>query len=103
MLVEPERPERVRRGAVRIGGLGKRFGETTVLDGIDLDIAAGEFVTILGPSGCGKSTLLRIIAGLETAEQPAAVVDRRRADGRAWRPTRATSPWCSSPTRSIRT
>ena len=44
-----------------------RFGATTVLHGIDLDIADGEFVVLVGPSGCGKSTLLRLIAGLEEA------------------------------------
>ena len=63
------------RGAVRIAGLGKQFGETVVLDGIDLDIAAGEFVTILGPSGCGKSTLLRIVAGLETESTGSVAID----------------------------
>jgi multiple sugar transport system ATP-binding protein len=63
------------RGAVRIAGLAKRFGETTVLDGIDLDVAAGEFVTILGPSGCGKSTLLRIVAGLETESEGSVSID----------------------------
>jgi multiple sugar transport system ATP-binding protein len=66
---------RALRGAVRIRGLGKRFGETTVLEGVDLDIAAGEFVTILGPSGCGKSTLLRIVAGLETESAGAVSID----------------------------
>ena len=39
-------------------------GELAVLDGISLEVAAGEFVSIVGPSGCGKSTLLRIIGGL---------------------------------------
>jgi len=43
----------------------KSFGTTTVLSGIDLDVADGEFAVVVGPSGCGKSTLLRIIAGLE--------------------------------------
>lgn len=43
----------------------KSFGENSVLKGVSLDIADGEFLTLLGPSGCGKSTLLRILAGLE--------------------------------------
>ena len=45
--------------------LSKRYGLVHVLDGIDLDVADGEFVVLVGPSGCGKSTLLRMIAGLE--------------------------------------
>ncbi|MBI2502276.1 MAG: ABC transporter ATP-binding protein [Candidatus Latescibacteria bacterium] len=44
--------------------LDMRFGQVEVLAGIDLDIASGQFVSIVGPSGCGKSTLLRLIAGL---------------------------------------
>ncbi len=42
-----------------------RYGETLVLDGIDLDVAPGEVVGVVGPSGSGKSTLLRAVAGLE--------------------------------------
>jgi sn-glycerol 3-phosphate transport system ATP-binding protein len=49
--------------------VAKRFGRTTVMEGIDLTIRNGEFVVILGPSGCGKSTLLRLIAGLETISE----------------------------------
>lgn len=48
-----------------IKNVTKRFGETEVLKGVSLDIADGEFISLVGPSGCGKSTLLRIIAGLE--------------------------------------
>ncbi len=49
-------------------GVSKRFGDGTVaLEGVDLQVAPGEFVTVVGPSGCGKSTLLRIASGLETA------------------------------------
>ena len=40
--------------------------ETSALDGIDLDIAEGEFVAIMGPSGCGKSTLLNVIGMLDS-------------------------------------
>ncbi|APX12859.1 ABC transporter ATP-binding protein [Tateyamaria omphalii] len=48
-----------------IAAITKRFGDTPVLKGVSLDVADGEFVSLVGPSGCGKSTLLRIIAGLE--------------------------------------
>jgi multiple sugar transport system ATP-binding protein len=50
---------------VKLRGIDKYFGSLKVVDGIDLDIAHGEFVVFVGPSGCGKSTLLRMIAGLE--------------------------------------
>jgi lactose/L-arabinose transport system ATP-binding protein len=43
----------------------KRFGETRVIHGVDLEVADGEFCVFVGPSGCGKSTLLRMVAGLE--------------------------------------
>ena len=43
----------------------KRYGQTQVIHGIDLEIADGEFCVFVGPSGCGKSTLLRMVAGLE--------------------------------------
>jgi len=54
---------------VRIRGVSKEFasarrGTTTALEGIDLEIARGEFVSLIGPSGCGKSTLLRLIGDL---------------------------------------
>lgn len=49
--------------------LTKRYGERTVLDGLDLDIRDGEFLTLLGPSGCGKTTLLRLIGGFEPTDQ----------------------------------
>jgi len=51
--------------AVRIENVSKRFGQAVALQGISLQIAAGEFLALLGPSGCGKTTLLRSLAGLE--------------------------------------
>ncbi|GLY43138.1 aliphatic sulfonate ABC transporter ATP-binding protein [Amycolatopsis sp. NBRC 101858] len=53
--------------AVRVRGLTKSFGDRTVLSGLDLDIAPGEFVALIGESGCGKTTLLRLLAGLDAA------------------------------------
>ena len=54
--------------AISIQNVSKSFGATPVLHDVSLDIADGEFVTLLGPSGCGKSTLLRLIAGLDSAD-----------------------------------
>ncbi|MFX1764480.1 sn-glycerol-3-phosphate ABC transporter ATP-binding protein UgpC [Paraburkholderia sp. A1RI-2L] len=51
--------------AVQLNGIYKRYGDTQVVHGVDLDIADGEFVVLVGPSGCGKTTLMRMIAGLE--------------------------------------
>ncbi|WP_022926234.1 amino acid ABC transporter ATP-binding protein [Serinicoccus marinus] len=60
---------------VRMRGIVKRFGTTTVLDGIDLDVTSGEVVTLIGPSGAGKSTLLRCINGLERITEGSIEVD----------------------------
>jgi putative spermidine/putrescine transport system ATP-binding protein len=51
--------------AVRLEGLRKSFGDNVAVDGVDLDIRDGEFITLLGPSGSGKTTVLRMIAGFE--------------------------------------
>ena len=51
--------------AVELSGVDKRFDAVHALDGIELTVADGEFVSLIGPSGCGKSTLLRVVADLE--------------------------------------
>ena len=51
--------------AIRLRGLRKTFGDVVAVDSVDLDIADGEFLTLLGPSGSGKTTVLRMIAGFE--------------------------------------
>jgi putative spermidine/putrescine transport system ATP-binding protein len=53
------------RVAVSLRGVTKRFGEVLAVDDVDLDIAEGEFFSMLGPSGSGKTTMLRMIAGFE--------------------------------------
>jgi len=54
---------------VEFRGIVKDYGTTRVLHGLDIDIAPGEFISLLGPSGCGKTTALRVLAGLESATE----------------------------------
>ena len=87
--------------------VSRSFGNFVAVDGVDLRVSEGEFVTLLGPSGCGKTTTLRMVAGLEqnsggrisignesSAMRLAASLFRRSAGG---------SAWCSSHTPSGRT
>jgi NitT/TauT family transport system ATP-binding protein len=73
------------RPFMHIGSVRKVFaaaGLTTVaLNGVNLDIARGSFVSIVGPSGCGKSTLLQIVAGLIDATSGAVFLDGRKVNG----------------------
>jgi spermidine/putrescine transport system ATP-binding protein len=61
-------------GRIQLVSLTKRFTETAV-DGIDLEIASGEFFSLLGPSGCGKTTTLRLIAGFEQPTEGKILLD----------------------------
>lgn len=69
-------------GEIKIEGVVKRFPQqdaedVVALSGINLTIAAGEFVSLIGPSGCGKSTLLRLIAGLNSADEGKLFIDNQ--------------------------
>ncbi len=64
---------------VELGGVTKRFGQTTALQGIELEIAEREFVSLIGPSGCGKSTLLRIVGDLIQPTDGKVVVNGKSA------------------------
>jgi NitT/TauT family transport system ATP-binding protein len=68
-----------RSKVVEIGGVSKQFGQTTALQGIDLEIDDREFVSLIGPSGCGKSTLLRIIGDLIEPSAGTIVVNGKSA------------------------
>jgi putative ABC transport system ATP-binding protein len=59
---------------VRLAGVRKEYGGTTALDGVDLQIRAGEAVAVMGPSGCGKSTLLNMVAALDRPTSGTVVV-----------------------------
>ena len=63
------------KGSVRLEGIVKRHGATTVLHGVDLAIEPGEFFVLLGPSGSGKTTTLRILAGLEPVSAGRVLMD----------------------------
>ena len=66
--------------AVSVRNVEKRFGDVSVMRGIDLDIADGEFAVLVGASGCGKSTLLRMIAGLESITAGDIVIGDQRVN-----------------------
>jgi putative spermidine/putrescine transport system ATP-binding protein len=61
----PERQHQTESPAVRLHGVRRTYGDVVAIDNLDLDIAEGEFFTLLGPSGSGKTTTLRVIAGFE--------------------------------------
>jgi multiple sugar transport system ATP-binding protein len=66
--------------SVGLRSIAKSFGGVRVLSDIDLDIADGEFLTLVGASGCGKSTLIRIIAGLEPQSSGSVLIDGSPVD-----------------------
>ena len=61
-------PDSSREPAVRLSGVRKVYGEVVAVEGLSLEVRAGEFFTMLGPSGSGKTTTLRVIAGFELAD-----------------------------------
>ena len=68
--------------SVRLEGVTKRFGDFTAVRSMDLDIASGEFFTMLGPSGCGKTTTLRMVAGFEEPSEGRVLLDGEDVTGR---------------------
>src|SRR5215218_1024103 len=62
---------------VTLSEIRKSFGAVEVVNGLNLEIADGEFLVLLGPSGCGKTTALRMVAGLESATSGRILIGER--------------------------
>jgi heme exporter protein A len=71
-------PDTPTRPLIQARGLGKRYGDKRVLEGLDLDLDRGEFLLVTGPNGSGKTTLLRLCAGLATPTAGTLDVDAPR-------------------------
>ena len=71
---------------LKLQQIRKSFDHTEVLKGVDLEVAQGEFITLLGASGCGKTTTLRIIAGLELPDSGSVILEGR--DITDWEPNK---------------
>jgi spermidine/putrescine transport system ATP-binding protein len=71
----PDKGEAGSTGSVQLEGVTKKFGTFKAVDNMDLEIANGEFFTMLGPSGCGKTTTLRMIAGFEQPTSGKVMID----------------------------
>ena len=66
---------------IELKNVHKSFDGSEVVKGIDLEVRAGEFLTLLGPSGCGKTTTLRMIAGFEELSQGSLMIDGKNVNG----------------------
>ncbi|GAA1922304.1 ABC transporter ATP-binding protein [Nocardioides hwasunensis] len=80
MAKKKARPKR--EALLMARGITRRFGDRTILDGVDLDVAAGEAVGVVGPNGSGKSTLLRCIVGADEADSGETTLAGRELDER---------------------
>ncbi|NIO08117.1 MAG: ATP-binding cassette domain-containing protein [Deltaproteobacteria bacterium] len=65
---------------LKLSGITKTFGDVVAVDNVSMDIASGEFVTLVGASGCGKTTLLRVIAGFTKPDKGGLTIDGRSVD-----------------------
>ena len=87
---------------LQLENLHRDFGTVKALNGIDISLGEGEFLSMLGPSGCGKTTALRLVAGFDRPDEGRILVEGKDIS-RPRRPTSATWAWSSRPTRCSRT